>query len=484
MQFDTSCVLQYDSECMAKDGTTGKGGAAAPNGEHLATILNCVADGVFTVDRDRRIRFFNRAAEIITGFPAAEAIGRPCRDVFRAGVCAAGCTLDEVERTGKQIVNRAVTILDRQGQSVLVSISAAVLRDGEGQPIGGVETFRDLSAEEELRRRIEKTYTFHDIVSRHPKMHDLFAILPDIAESDVTVLIEGGSGTGKELIARAIHNLGPRKAKAFVAVNCGSLPDTLLESELFGYRKGAFTDARQDKPGRFDLARGGTIFLDEIGDVSPALQVRLLRVLQEKTYEPLGGTASVRADVRIVAATNRHLADRVREGAFREDLYYRLNVLRIELPPLRERRCDIPLLADHFRRRLNAETGKNVEALDDQVIQVLMRYDFPGNVRELENVLQHAFVLCKGSVIRLKHLPPELLSRAGPAEADHPLSLVELEKRVIREALQMNGGKRSAAARQLGIDPSTLYRKMKRYGLKDSRTAAGRTETQRRGKTR
>ncbi|MBN1676262.1 MAG: sigma 54-interacting transcriptional regulator [Kiritimatiellae bacterium] len=434
--------------------------------EQLETILNCVADGVFTVDRDKKIRFFNRAAERITGFSAEEATGQFCRDVFRTTICGTSCTLAEVERTGKDIINRPVRILDRDGREVLVSISAAALRDARGELIGGVETFRDLSTEEELRRQIEKSYTFHDIVSRHPKMHELFAILPDIAESHVSVLIEGESGTGKELFARAIHNLSPRKDAPFIAVNCGSLPDTLLESELFGYRKGAFTDAKHDKPGRFEMAKGGTLFLDEISDVSPALQVRLLRVLQEKTYEPLGGTEPVRADVRIVAATNQNLSKKVQTGTFREDLYYRLNVLRLELPPLRERRCDIPILIDHFRRHLNAETGKGIEAVDDCVLNLLMSHDFPGNIRELENIMQHAFVLCKQSVILPAHLPKEFAERLGSRVTAGPLSLEELEKKAIREALFINDGNRTATSKQLGIDPSTLYRKMKRYGMK------------------
>ncbi len=433
--------------------------------DHLTTILDCVAEGVFTVDRGRRIRFFNKAAEKITGFSAEEAVGRHCRDIFRTPLCGNACTLREVELSGKNITSRAVRILNREGRSVLVSISAASLCDADGTVIGGVETFRDLSAEEDLRKQIEKTYTFHDIVSRHPKMHELFAILPDVAESNVSVLIEGESGTGKELLARAIHNLSPRKDQPFIAVNCGSLPDTLLESELFGYKKGAFTDATRDKPGRFDAAKGGTLLLDEIGDISPALQVRLLRVLQEKTYEPLGGTSAVTADVRILAATNRRLADEVRAGRFREDLYYRLNVLRIELPPLRERRCDIPLLVDHFRRRLNAETGKSVEAVDDSVLDLLMRHSFPGNARELENLMRHAFVLCKEAVIQVAHLPVDFIEAVGRSADVHPLSLEALERRAIRDALRSNGGNRTMTAKQLGIDPSTLYRKMKRYGI-------------------
>jgi len=443
-----------------------KDGKNAPDYGSLEPILNCVADGIITVDREKRIRFFNRAAEQITGFTHREAEGKPCSEVLRSDICATSCILDEVERTKRNVVARPVTILNREGRSLLVSVSAAILKDRNGNVIGGVETFRDLTTEEELRRRIEKDYTFHDIVSRHPKMHELFAILPDIANSTATVLIEGESGTGKELFARALHNLSPRKGKPFVAVNCGSVPDTLLESELFGYKKGAFTDAKQDKPGRFALAEGGTLFLDEIGDVSPALQVRLLRVLQEKTYEPLGGTASVHTDIRIIAATNQNLKDRMREGAFREDLYYRLNVIRLQLPPLRERRSDIPLLTEHLRRRLNAETGKHIEGLDNRVTDMLMSHDFPGNVRELENILQHAFVLCRESVIMPTHMPPELLEKSA---AEHPTftgSLENIEEQAIRNTISSYGGNRTATAKALGIDPSTLYRKMKKYGIR------------------
>lgn len=434
--------------------------------EHLTAMLHRIAEGVFTVDAEKRITFFNRAAERITGFSAKDAIGQPCRDVFRADVCGERCILDEVENTGKSVNDRRVTIVDSAGRSLALCVNAGALKNSAGQHIGGIETFRDVSTEEELRRKIEKSYTFHDIVSRHPRMHEIFAILPDIAASEVPVLIEGESGTGKELLARAIHNLSPRQKNAFVAVNCGALPDNLLESELFGYRKGAFTDAKADKPGRFDAARGGTLFLDEVGNISPAMQVRLLRVLQEKTYEPLGSTEPVHSDARIIAASNQSLKDLLGEGSFRQDLYYRLNVLRLELPPLRERRSDIPLLIEHFRCRLNAETGKTIERVDPAVFDVLMRHDFPGNIRELENILQHAFVLCRGRVIEPAHLPGELPSGARSQKQPVPLTLKSVEKRMIEDALRDNAGNRSATARQLGIDPSSLYRKMRRYGVR------------------
>jgi PAS domain S-box-containing protein len=433
---------------------------------HLDTILNCIAEGVFTVDREKKITFFNKAAERITGFSAKDAVGQYCRDIFRTACCSTCCTMDEVERENRTVANRQVKILDRNGNSVLVSISAALLRDNNGVIIGGVETFRDMTAETALRRQIEKNYTFQDIISRDPVMHEIFAILPDIAESSVSVLIEGDSGTGKELLARAIHNIGTRKNNPFIAVNCASLPDTLLESELFGYKKGAFTDARRDKAGRFEMAGEGTLFLDEIGDISPALQVRLLRVLQEKTYEPLGATVPSISKARILAATNKKLLSKVHDGSFREDLYYRLNVLKLELPPLAERMSDVPLLVENFRNKLNAETGKNIEAVDDDVMDLLMQYNFPGNIRELENIMQHAFVLCRDSVIQYRHLPADLRAGFGNHDEKKAVSLADREKKAILEALSMCDNNRTAAAGMLGINPSTLYRKMKRYGMK------------------
>jgi transcriptional regulator with PAS, ATPase and Fis domain len=297
-------------------------------------------------------------------------------------------------------------------------------------------------------------------------MRQLFEILPQVAESEATVLIEGASGTGKELVARALHNLSRRAKRPFVAVNCGALPDTLLESELFGYKAGAFTDARRNKPGRFALADGGTIFLDEIGDISPAMQTRLLRVLQERTYEPLGSVEPVKANVRVIAATNRNLRERVEQGHFREDLFYRIHIVRLELPGLRERREDIPLLVDHFIARFNRLKGKDISGVSDEVLARLMEYDFPGNIRELENIIEHAFVLCRGGVIETKHLPPSL--RGGSAEealpTGRPMTLAAMEKVMITNALRRNGGNRRKAAAELGIDPSTLFRKLK--GLK------------------
>jgi PAS domain S-box-containing protein len=434
-------------------------------------ILNSIADGVFTTDNDGKITFMNKAGEEITGFSNREAIGHYCFDVFRADICQSRCALKETLKTKKEIINLPATILKKGGKKVPISVSTAVLRNERKQIIGGVETFRDLSAIEELKKELSQKYTLGDIISKNHLMHDLFNILPNIAESESTVLVQGASGTGKELFAKAIHNLSQRKAKPFIKVNCGALPDTLLESELFGYVKGAFTDAKKDKPGRFALANGGTIFLDEVGDMSPSLQVKLLRVLQEKEYEPLGATDPRRTDVRIIAATNKDLSTLVKEAKFRDDLYYRLNVVKIDLPPLSQRREDIPILIDAFIQKFNAKMGKQITGVSDQTLRLLLNYDYPGNVRELENIIEHAFVLCGGNRIDLDCLPKELTLKQKKTDLSVSLSLKEeyplgkAEAEIVIRTLEKNGGSRVKAAEELGISRATLWRKIKRYGL-------------------
>ncbi|MDH7499985.1 MAG: sigma 54-interacting transcriptional regulator [candidate division NC10 bacterium] len=434
-------------------------------------ILESIADGVFTTDGEGRITSFNRAAEAITGFSQEEAIGHFCFDIFRASLCQTECGLKKSLRTGKPVTNLRAEILTKEGKEVPISISTSVLRDKKGKLLGAVETFRDLSALEALRKELSKQYSFSDIVSKNHKILDLFQILPDIAESDSTVLIQGPTGSGKELFARAIHNLSRRKGRPYVKVSCAAVPETLLESELFGYVKGAFTDARRDKPGRFALAEKGTIFLDEIGDLPPSLQVKLLRILQEKEYEPLGATVTVKADVRVIAATHRDLSEMVKQGQFREDLYYRLNVVKISLPPLAERREDIPLLVEHFVRQFNLSKGKQIAGVTEEVMELLMNYDYPGNVRELQNIIEHSFVLCRGELIQLNHLPRELLSSRPPSglgeERPHRRKeLEEAEASLIRESLNRHGGSRQKVAQELGCSRATLWRKMKRLGVK------------------
>jgi len=435
-------------------------------------ILDSVADGVFTVDRDWRITSFNLSAEIITGWRREEAIGRFCSDIFCSSVCGRDCAIAESLYTGLPVANRSITIRTRNGKNVSVSISAAPLVDHDGNVLGGVETFRDLSVEMSLRQQLTKKYTCDEIISKSPSMQRIFQIMPEISRSESNVLILGESGTGKELVANAIYNSSTRNDKPFVVVNCGALPDTLLESELFGYKAGAFTDARKDKEGRFAAAEGGTIFLDEIGDIPQALQVKLLRVLQQKIYEPLGSNSPVKADVRIIAATNKDLLEQVKKGLFRDDLYYRLNVVNIVLPPLRERIEDIPLLVEHFVKKFRAEKQKDIFGVSDEVIARLMKYDYPGNIRELENIIEYGFILCPGGIIQLNHLPenfgeaqnmPEPSSFAGM----EGMSLEDIEKRAILNSLERNKWRRMATCRELGISKDTLRRKIERYELVD-----------------
>jgi len=426
-------------------------------------ILDSIADGVFTVDDNWRITSFNRAAEQITGVRREEAVGQRCKDVLKADVCEKGCILRKTIQSGKSIVNWTVHIVDAAGRRLPISISTALLKDEQGRIIGAVETFRDISVEEKLRKAIAERYSFEDIISKNHRMQQLFNILPDVADSASTVLLEGESGTGKELFAWAIHHLSPRKKQPFIAVNCGALPDTLLESELFGYKAGAFTDAKKDKPGRFRLAERGTLFLDEIGDISPALQIRLLRVLQEKTYEPLGSVETVQSDVRIIAATNKRLQMLVKEGKFREDLYYRIHVIRMELPPLRDRMEDIPLLADHFIQHFNALQKKEIDGLSGEALACLVSYDYPGNVRELQNIIEHAFILCKSGLIEPHHLPENLcmflsMESSGKNET---MNMKDLEAVFITNMLRRHQWNRIKTAKALGIHKSTLFRKIK-----------------------
>jgi PAS domain S-box-containing protein len=448
---------------MARHGCTETGGGPDLSAERFEAVLSSISDGVFTIDLEGRITCFNRAAEAITGFSREEALGRPCHEIFRANICKDACALRYTLETGYPVVDLMVHITNASGEEVPVSISTALFRSKEGELQGGVETFRDLRQVEALRKQVKQRYTFKDIISRGAAMRRVLDILPTIAESESTVLITGESGTGKELVARAIHDLSKRAEGPFVAVNAAGIPDTLLEAELFGYEKGAFTGAVKAKPGRFARAGGGTLFLDEIGDLPLQLQAKLLRVLQDRTYEPLGGVETLRADARIVAATNRDLASMTAEGRFREDLYYRFNVFEIALPPLRERMEDVPLLVEHFVRTLSAVHGKNIAGVSPAALAILMAHDYPGNVRELKNVVEHGFVLSPGSMIRPEHLPAGLAATAPPAPES--ATLEDLEREHILAVLRRNNNNRLATARQLGIHKSTLFRRIHRLGI-------------------
>ncbi len=430
-------------------------------------ILESISDGVFTVDRDWLVTSFNRAAEQITGVKRKAAIGRHCSEVFRSSMCGATCALKQTLKSGRPIIGKSGYIVNAAGERIPISVSTAVLRDASGRVVGGAETFRDLSEIEALRQELESKFRVGDLSSRSPLMQKVFEVLPAVASSPSTVLILGETGTGKELVARTIHSLSSRNQGPFIAVNCGALPDTLLESELFGYKAGAFTGANKDKPGRFAMARGGTLFLDEIGDISPALQVKLLRVLQDRVYEPLGATRSETADARIIVATNKDLLAMTRQGQFREDFYYRVNVIRVELPPLRRRMEDIPLLIGQFIARFNRLQQKEVQGIAAETLSLLMAHDWPGNIRELENVIERAFILCNEGEILMEHLPAELTAFTGGGGEMSAVRSAhdQIDVQAIRAALERRHGNHSAAARDLGIHKTTLFRRIKKLGL-------------------
>ncbi len=425
-------------------------------------IFNSISDGVFTVDRDCVITSFNRSAQRITGFSKAEAIGKHCFDIFRTEICHRKCAVKDTLKTEAPVRNARVTIITRSGRELPIQVSTTILKDDEGNRIGAVEFFRDISEIEQLRKSLEQDRTLDSIVSVNSRMHELITLLPDVASSECNVLIQGPSGSGKELFAQVIHNLSPRRYGPYIRLNCAALPATLLESELFGYEKGAFTDAKRDKPGQFALAAGGTLLLDEISEMDIALQVKLLRVLNNGEYQPLGSTRTFRTDARIIAATNADLERAIRDGKFRHDLYYRINVVSLNIPPLCERPEDIPLLVEHFLAALRKKSGKAIERVTPQALALLRRHPLPGNVRELENAIEHAFVMCHGTEILPEHLPPHItsleLSQNGDGQALN-------EKEAILQTLSRYRGNRSEAAAELGMHRSTLWRKMKTFGI-------------------
>ena len=432
----------------------------------LLTVVNNIFDGVFAVDLDYKITFMNKAAERITGYKIEESIGMLCKDVFNTSVCENNCPLRRTIVTRNPIVNIPICMKNKRGERIPISISATLLKNRNGKIIGGVETFRDLGVERQLHKEYEAKYEHENILSRNKEMHEIFEILPTIAKSESTILIEGESGTGKELVAKALHNLSTRKNAPLISINCGALPDSLLESELFGYVAGAFTDAKKDKKGRFALAEKGTLFLDEIGNISQAMQIKLLRVLQEKTFEPLGSSVSFNSDVRIITATNSRLDQLVSEGKFRKDLYYRINVIKITLPPLRDRKEDIPLLVNHFIDQLNRLRQKDISGVSQLALEILMNHDYPGNIRELENIIEHAYVLCKSGIITPRNLPDYLQVKNAIPAVEVAGTMKEMESLFLIASLKRNNWSRKKTAKEIGVNPSTLYRKIKKLGLK------------------
>lgn len=429
------------------------------------SLLEQLAEGVFTINSRWRIISFNQTAEKITGYRRDEVLGRFCWEIFRSDLCQSDCPLRLTLETGLTRLDQDVRMLDKKGTKLPVLVNTSVVRDRSGLVVGAVESFRPLMELQETLNPSPRKHFLSNIIGKGPSMTRIFEMLPDLAASDVSVLIQGESGTGKELIARAIHNQSPYKEGPFIAVNCSALAETLLESELFGHEKAAFTGAVRSKVGRFELARGGTLFLDEIGELKPELQVKLLRVLEQKVFERVGGTRLIPMQARIISATNRDLVKALHEGTFREDLFYRLRTVPITLPPLRERREDIPLLVEYFKTRLNKKYGKEVRGLDPKVLRLFMTHPWPGNVRELERVLEHAYVFIKGPVIFLQNLPAmdEFLNERKLSDGAETNG--NFNRNTIQNALTRSGGRRQEAAALLGISRTSLWRLMKQFGL-------------------
>ncbi|MEW5912191.1 MAG: sigma 54-interacting transcriptional regulator [Thermodesulfobacteriota bacterium] len=429
----------------------------------LQGILDAVSLGVLTVDQAGVITYFNRAAEQITGVGRDQALGRTCAEVLKSTLCDEYCPVRRAMESGEDQLGLEAVFIRQEGRSVVpVRLCASPLHDENGQVCGAVETFQNLHLGSQSEDDREDQRTWEDFIGDSPQIARIFDTLKVVAPNKVTVLLEGPTGTGKDLLAQIIHSNSPRADKPLIKVNCAALPENLLESEMFGYTRGAFTGAERDKPGRFQLADGGTIFLDEISELPLSLQAKLLRVLEDQEFFPLGARQTTRVDVRILAASNKPLDRQVERGLFREDLYYRLNVIKINVPGLRERREDIPLLIRRFIQRKNVENGTYICRFSPEVLDILLNYDYPGNVRELQNILEHACLLCRGDVIRSHHLPHDLLS--GATAAAKPLG-DQQEKDELIDLLTRHDWNQTAAARDLGVDRTTLWRRLKRLGI-------------------
>lgn len=435
-------------------------------------ILNCISDGVLTIDLKGNIEYVNKAMQDLLGYPEEILIGSRCEKFIQSNICASeDCILRRSLAKKEKISNYESFVVNKEGRRVPVNINTDILYDDAGNMIGIVEVFRDIAQLKELKERLTDIFQFENIITRDRRMKEILSILPSVAQSKSTVLIQGESGTGKELIAKAIHNNSMRKDKPFVAVNCAAIPDTLIESELFGHVKGAFTGAHQDRIGRFELADNGTIFLDEIGDMSFPTQAKLLRVIQEEKFERVGGSKTISVDVRIIAATNKNLLKEVKDGNFREDLYYRISVFPVTLPPLRDRREDISILVTHYIEKFNKDMKKTINNVSPQAMKVLLNYYYPGNIRELRNIIEHAFVCSRGNTILPEHLPGELVYETKKLDIlPDGASLNNVEKEWILKVLEKSGWRYQEAARELGISRTTLWRKVKTYGLDQKRS--------------
>jgi two-component system, NtrC family, response regulator HydG len=433
----------------------------------LEAIFRSVKDAIITVDPELRVIEANASAKAICGLDNKTIVGRLFPQCLRQ--CAKSC-MDVLQETlQKKNTIREYRVecgLEHRHQQI-VSVSSSPLLSPEGRFVGAVLVIRDITLLRDMERELRERHQYQNIIGKSKKMQEIYALLEDLADLETTVLLTGESGTGKELIARALHYSGHRAFKPFMAVNCSALAENLLESELFGHVKGAFTGAISNRQGRFQAANGGTLLLDEVGDISPLIQLKLLRVLQEKEFERVGEANPQKVDVRVIASTNKDLKEKIKAGEFREDLYYRLKVVEIFLPPLRERLEDVPLLADHFRQAFNRRFKKNIEGISSDVLAKFMDYHWPGNVRELEHVIERAFVLCHGGMIAMDHLPTEIRTHKAPPGPLTPAARSGKPKQAqdILEALNHTFWNKSKAAAVLGISRQTLYRKLKEFDL-------------------
>ncbi|MFN8625017.1 MAG: sigma 54-interacting transcriptional regulator [Candidatus Binatia bacterium] len=441
----------------------------SPEAEQLAAekryfdaVFDSMSDGVLVCDAAMRVTRFNAAAEQITGWARHKAIGATCDEIFQGFLCGHGCAVQRSAIGGEGARDQEVMIQRSDGHGRLIVLNTSTVRAPAGEPMGVVVVFRDITELARLRTELRGHSEFANLVGRSPAMRALYEQIDDVAASEATVLLLGETGVGKELVAEAIHHASRRAAGPLVKVNCSALSEGLLESELFGHVRGAFTGAMRDKVGRFELASGGTVFLDEIGELSMSTQVKLLRVLQEKEIERVGEARTIPVDCRIVAATNRDLRALVRRGSFREDLFYRLSVIPIHVPPLRERRADVPLLAEHFLAHFRVQEGKSIDGFAPEAIDSLLEYRWPGNVRELENAVAFAVIKCRSRRIAVEHLPPEI-REAGMTTRPRSETI---SRSAIEAALQKTGGNRLRAARTLGIGRATLYRKLEEFGIR------------------
>jgi PAS domain S-box-containing protein len=435
----------------------------------LKIILDNLDIGVLTVDRGGHITFFNNRAETMSGFNRGEVLGKSCTMIFGKASSHDMLLFNETIADGQPRGSTEGEIRTRDGQTVPMRANYMALKNEDGRIVGGLATISDLSLKYQFNSEIKGRYTFYDMVGKDPAIQKIFDIVPVVAASDATILIEGPTGTGKDVLAKVIHHASKRSKRPLVKVNCAALPDNLLESEMFGYAKGAFTGADKDKPGRFQEADGGTIFLDEIGDLPLSLQAKLLRVLEDQEFYPLGSRKTTKVDVRIISATNQNLDRLVRKRRFREDLFYRLNVMRLDLPPLKDRKGDIPLLISHILKRLSATRDTLVEKFSNDAMEVLLNYNYPGSVRELENIIEHALIVCQGKIIERNHLPLSLQGGFAQQPAEDMPSFdsgIEFsEKAIILDMLRKHNWNKGKTASALNINRTTLWRKMKKYSM-------------------